>query len=124
MSLGLPTYFKNVDVADLGPLSVLIKTGDQPATLRILGDDVIMNADDTGDQTVTVEGPPMRYLISSPGPPPTLPPSPSMATKTSSTACTHLPSGARWAQPPDTGYGYPRQDPVTGRGRFSGPTPT
>ena len=59
MALGLPTYFDNVDVADLGPLTVLVNTGDEPATIRITGNAVVMDSGDTGEKNdIILDGDP------------------------------------------------------------------
>lgn len=59
LTLGLPTFFDGVDVADLAPLTVLVRTGDEPATLQVtdggLGMDVGVW---TTDDAVVVEGEP------------------------------------------------------------------
>lgn len=59
MALGLPILFDGAETADLAPLTVLIKTGDEPATLR-LGDDGITMAvgADATDGAVVLEGDP------------------------------------------------------------------
>lgn len=59
LALGLPTYFDGVDVADLAPLTVLIRTGDEPATLQISGSDLVIDVGAwTTEDAVEVEGEP------------------------------------------------------------------
>lgn len=62
LALGLPTYYDNVDVADLAPLSVLVRTGDEPATLQITGHEVAMSLGADGDHDVIIEGDPDRVF--------------------------------------------------------------
>lgn len=59
MTLGLPAYFDDVDVADLAPLTVLVNTGDEPATLHVTSTAVVMNPGSTSDHTdITLDGDP------------------------------------------------------------------
>ncbi len=60
MALGLPILFHGVETADLAPLTVLINTGDQPATLHIDDGGITMavDADRTDEAVVVVEGEP------------------------------------------------------------------
>ncbi|MGH3097635.1 MAG: winged helix-turn-helix transcriptional regulator [Streptosporangiales bacterium] len=76
LALGLPAFFDGVDVADLAPLTVYVRTGDAPATLRISGDALTMDAGafDPGEDTVVVDGDPDDVLAllsgrDAPGPP-------------------------------------------------------
>lgn len=64
LALGLPAYFDGVDVADLAPLTVVVRTGDAPATLRVSGNGVSMDAGacEPADDTVVVEGAPDAVL--------------------------------------------------------------
>lgn len=59
--LGLPQLFADVDVADLGDLTVLIRTGDEPALLQLRDGRVEMRGGQEVvgvDADVTVEGTP------------------------------------------------------------------
>lgn len=72
MVLGLPAYFRDVDVADLAPLTVHVQTGDQPATLVVTGSGVAMRTGAPGgDDAVSVEGDPdgvFAFLAGTGGP--------------------------------------------------------
>ena len=60
LALELPVLFNGIDVADLAPLTVLVQTGDQPATIELDDDGVSMNvgAPASSEQVVVVEGEP------------------------------------------------------------------
>jgi DNA-binding HxlR family transcriptional regulator len=59
MALGLPALFQDVPVADLAPLEVLIRAGDEEATLAVDRDGVTMRVGTCGStDTVTVEADP------------------------------------------------------------------
>jgi DNA-binding HxlR family transcriptional regulator len=59
LALALPALFAGTDVAGLAPLTVLIRTGDQPATLQVDADGVTMSVGETPtDDAVIVEGDP------------------------------------------------------------------
>ncbi len=59
LALGLPTFFQGVDVAGIAPLDVVIRTGDEPATLTVGRDGVAMTMGaSTSPAAVTIEGPP------------------------------------------------------------------
>jgi DNA-binding HxlR family transcriptional regulator len=60
LALELPVLFTGVDVADLAPLTVLVQTGDEPATIELDDDGVAMNvgAPAPSEQVVVVEGEP------------------------------------------------------------------
>jgi DNA-binding HxlR family transcriptional regulator len=63
MVRGLPVVFAGVDVADLAPLEVVVRTGDEPATLTIGPDGVDMRIGASSSlAAVTVEGPPDQVL--------------------------------------------------------------
>jgi RNA polymerase sigma factor (sigma-70 family) len=60
---GLPVLFAGVDVADLVPLEVVVRTGDEPATLTIGPDGVDMRIGASSSlAAVTVQGPPDQVL--------------------------------------------------------------
>lgn len=76
LALGLPAFFDGVDVADLAPLTVYVRTGDAPATLRVSDNAVTMDAGECApdDDAVVVEGAPDEVLAllsgrDGPGPP-------------------------------------------------------
>lgn len=58
--LELPVLFAGIDVSDLAPLTVLVQTGDQPATIELGDDGFAMNAGlpASSEQMVVVEGEP------------------------------------------------------------------
>lgn len=61
MVLGLPTFFQGVDVTDIAPLEVVIRTGDAPATLTVDEDGVQATMGESrtpSPTTVTLQGPP------------------------------------------------------------------
>jgi DNA-binding HxlR family transcriptional regulator len=59
MALGLPVLYAGVDVADLAPLEVTVRTGDGEAVLTVSTDGVSMVVGSTPSPTaLTVEGPP------------------------------------------------------------------
>lgn len=59
MALGLPVLFTDVDVSDLAPLEVLVRTGDEDATLTVSRDGVAMTVGaDPAPDAVVVQGPP------------------------------------------------------------------
>lgn len=63
MALGLPTFFDGVDVADLAPLEVVARTGQDPATLTIGEDGVRMEVGGSASpNAVTVEGAPQQVV--------------------------------------------------------------
>ncbi|HEX6197808.1 MAG TPA: helix-turn-helix domain-containing protein [Jiangellaceae bacterium] len=59
LALGLPTFFQGVDFAGIAPLEVVIRTGDEPATLIVghNGVQVTMGAS-TSSAAATIEGSP------------------------------------------------------------------
>jgi DNA-binding MarR family transcriptional regulator len=60
---GVPVLFAGVDVVDLAPLEVVVRTGDEPATLTIGPDGVDMRIGASSSlAAVTVEGPPDQVL--------------------------------------------------------------
>ena len=60
LTLELPVLFTGVDVTYLAPLTVLVQTGDDPATIELRNDGVAMNvgAPASSEQVVVVEGEP------------------------------------------------------------------
>jgi DNA-binding HxlR family transcriptional regulator len=60
LALELPVHFAGVDVSDLAPLTILVRTGDEPATIELGDDGFAMNVGEPAsfDQVVVVEGEP------------------------------------------------------------------
>lgn len=59
LALGLPTFFDSVDVADLAPLTVVVHTGDEPATLQVSASGLAMDVGTAViEDAVVVEGEP------------------------------------------------------------------
>jgi DNA-binding HxlR family transcriptional regulator len=60
LALELPILFAGVDVADLAPLTILVQTGDEPATIELSDDGLAMNvgAPASSEKVVVVEGKP------------------------------------------------------------------
>jgi DNA-binding HxlR family transcriptional regulator len=60
LALELPTLFSGVDVADLAPLTILVQTGDEPATIELSDDGLAMKvgAPASSEKIVVVEGDP------------------------------------------------------------------
>lgn len=59
LALGLPALFADVDVTDLAPLTVLVRTGDQPAVLEVSDDGITMrNGEPSVRPTIEIDGPP------------------------------------------------------------------
>lgn len=59
LALGLPTFFHGVDVSDIAPLEVAIRTGDEPATLTADRDGVrVTMGASASSSAVAVQGPP------------------------------------------------------------------
>lgn len=59
MTLGLPVLYRDVDVADLAPLEVVVRTGGEDATLRVGTDGVTMAVGASpSPAAVNVDGPP------------------------------------------------------------------
>ncbi|MGH2686103.1 MAG: winged helix-turn-helix transcriptional regulator [Actinomycetota bacterium] len=58
LALVLRILFKEVDVADLAPLTVLLETGDESASIEVTRDGVEIHLGDSSDPDVKVEGQP------------------------------------------------------------------
>jgi DNA-binding HxlR family transcriptional regulator len=59
LALVLRILYRDVDVADLAPLTVMVKTGDEPATIEVSGDGLAMHVGTPASvEAIVVEGEP------------------------------------------------------------------